>query len=60
MNLIVLKDNNQTDTGEWLCPSLCVQLVIGELVIIFFIGHWNLVIGYYSLFLLLSSSPLWT
>ncbi len=24
-----------------------VQLVIGKLVIIFFIGHWNLIIGYF-------------
>ena len=28
-------------------PLFFVQLVIGELVIIFFIGHWNLIIGYF-------------
>ncbi len=32
-----------------------VQLVIGELVIIIFIGHWNLIIGYFSFSRLLPS-----
>lgn len=31
------------------CALPSVHLVIAELVIIFFIGHWNVVIGHYLL-----------
>jgi len=48
-------DNNQKKTIQaFRCVLPFVQLVIGELVIIFFIGHWNLVIGYCILHRLLS------